>query len=302
MAALITLLLVLLLVIMPVAFISGSLVREGANLYQSIKSGQLNFGAYFQQAMEALPPSVHDLLARFDLADIPSLQEKLSAGAMQVSQFLATQALSIGQDTFQFVISFGIMLYLLFFLLRDGPRLSARISRAIPLSETHKHHLLLKFTTVVRATVKGNIAVAASQGALGGIMFSILGIQGAMLWGVIMAFLSLLPAVGAGLIWAPVAIYFLDRRDGQGRGADPVRRAGHRHGGQHPAPGPGRQGHQDAGLRRADLHAGRHGLVRPERFRHRSLIAALFMACWDLFAPAPEEPAARPAEAPTQQE
>ena len=75
MAALITLLLVLLLVIMPVAFISGSLVREGANLYQSIKSGQLNFGAYFQQAMEALPPSVHDLLARFDLADIPSLQE-----------------------------------------------------------------------------------------------------------------------------------------------------------------------------------------------------------------------------------
>ena len=98
MAALITLLLVLLLVIMPVAFIS-SLVREGANLYQSIKSGQLNFGAYFQQAMEALPPSVHDLLARFDLADIPSLQEKLSAGAMQVSQFLATQALSIGQDS-----------------------------------------------------------------------------------------------------------------------------------------------------------------------------------------------------------
>ena len=73
---------------------------------------------------------------------------------MQVSQFLATQALSIGQDTFQFVISFGIMLYLLFFLLRDGPRLSARISRAIPLSETHKHHLLLKFTTVVRATVR----------------------------------------------------------------------------------------------------------------------------------------------------
>ncbi|MBB1208473.1 AI-2E family transporter, partial [Klebsiella pneumoniae] len=55
----------------------------------------------------------------------------------------------------------------------------------------------------------GNIAVAASQGALGGIIFSILGIQGALLWGVIMGFLSLLPAVGAGLIWAPVAIYFL---------------------------------------------------------------------------------------------
>lgn len=167
-AALITLALVLLLVILPLVVISGSLVSEGANLYQSIKSGQINFGAYFQQAMEALPPSVHDLLARFDLADIPSLQEKLSAGAMQASQFLATQALSIGQDTFQFVISFGIMLYLLFFLLRDGPQLGQRIKRAMPLSDAHKHHLFRKFTTVVRATVKGNIAVAASQGALGG--------------------------------------------------------------------------------------------------------------------------------------
>ena len=66
-----------------------------------------------------------------------------------------------------------------------------------------------KFTTVIRATVKGNIVVAASQGALGGMIFWILGIQGPVLWGVLMAFLSLLPAVGAGLIWVPVAIYFL---------------------------------------------------------------------------------------------
>lgn len=207
-AALITLAMVLLLVILPLVVISGSLVREGANLYQSIKSGQINFGAYFQQAMEALPPSVHDLLARFDLADIPSLQEKLSAGAMQASQFLATQALSIGQDTFQFVVSFAIMLYLLFFLLRDGPQLAQRVKRAVPLSETHKHHLFRKFTTVVRATVKGNIAVAACRAPWGHHFFHP-GDPGALLWGVIMGFLSLLPAVGAGLIWAPVAIYFL---------------------------------------------------------------------------------------------
>jgi predicted PurR-regulated permease PerM len=69
--------------------------------------------------------------------------------------------------------------------------------------------LFAKFTTVVRATVKGNITVAAMQGAPGGAIFSFLDIQGALLWGLVMAFLSLLPAVGAGLIWAPVAIYFL---------------------------------------------------------------------------------------------
>ncbi|MBV6244709.1 AI-2E family transporter, partial [Pseudomonas aeruginosa] len=66
-----------------------------------------------------------------------------------------------------------------------------------------------KFTTVIRATVKGNIAVAATQGALGGLIFWLLGIEGALLWGTLMAFLSLLPAIGAALIWAPVAAYFL---------------------------------------------------------------------------------------------
>jgi predicted PurR-regulated permease PerM len=101
------------------------------------------------------------------------------------------------------------MLYLLFFLLRDGAALGARIGRAIPLETEHKRQLVTKFTTVIRATVKGNIVVAASQGALGGLIFWILGIQGPVLWGVLMAFLSLLPAVGAGLIWLPVAIYFL---------------------------------------------------------------------------------------------
>ena len=56
---------------------------------------------------------------------------------------------------------------------------------------------------------KGNIVVAASQGALGGLIFWVLGIQAPVLWGVLMAFLSLLPAVGASLIWMPVALYYL---------------------------------------------------------------------------------------------
>jgi predicted PurR-regulated permease PerM len=208
-AALATLLLVLVIVIIPLLMIAGGLVQEGALIYQQIKTGDLNFGLYFQQAVDALPTSIHSLLTRFDLTDIRSLQTKLSAGAMQGSQFLATKAFSIGQDTFQFVISFGIMLYLLFFLLRDGPYLARRIRNTIPLSEDHKLHLLQKFTTVIRATVKGNIVVAIAQGALGGLIFWILGIQGALLWGTMMAFLSLLPAIGAALIWGPVAVYFL---------------------------------------------------------------------------------------------
>ena len=208
-AALLTLAMVLLLVILPLTMIAGALVQEGANLYQSMRSGNLDFGKFFQQAIGALPEPVHDLMSRFDVGDVKSIQDKLTAGAMQASQFLATQAFNIGQDTFQFLISFGVMMYLLFFLLRDGSALSRRVRRAVPLSDMHKQHLFRKFTTVIRATVKGNVAVAAAQGALGGIIFWVLGIQGALLWGVVMAFLSLLPAIGAGLIWAPVAVYFL---------------------------------------------------------------------------------------------
>jgi predicted PurR-regulated permease PerM len=208
-AALITLLLIFVVAILPVALITTSLVQEGATLYQQVRSGHLNFGAYFEQAISALPPSIHSLLDRFDLTDIRDIQARLSDGAVQGSQFLATKAFSIGSDTFQFVVSFCIMLYLLFFLLRDGAALSRGISRALPLSEAYKLHLTRKFTTVVRATVKGNVAVAASQGLLGGLAFWYLGIQGSLLWGVLMAFLSLLPAVGAAIIWVPVAAYYL---------------------------------------------------------------------------------------------
>ena len=208
-AALTTLLLCLIMVILPFTLITTSLLQEGVAIYQRIQSGELNFGAYFQQIMSALPSWMVNFLDRMGLTNISELKNMLSNGALQGSQLIATEALNMGQNTFAFIISFGIMLYLLFFLLRDGAVLSAKIKQAIPLSTEHKRHLFSKFTTVVRATVKGNIAVAALQGILGGVMFSFLDIQGALLWGFVMAFLSLLPAVGAGLIWAPVAIYFL---------------------------------------------------------------------------------------------
>jgi len=126
-----------------------------------------------------------------------------------VSQFFATKVLSIGQDTLEVVVGFFITLYLAFFLLRDGRTLTRRVRDAVPLDEDDKRQLFGKFITVIRATVKGNLAVAATQGALGGLAFWVLDIRGALLWAVLMAFLSLLPAVGAGLVWLPVAVYLL---------------------------------------------------------------------------------------------
>jgi predicted PurR-regulated permease PerM len=208
-AAFATLALTILVVILPLTFVAATLVQEIGLAYTQFKSAQPNFAAYFQDAIHWLPDSVQTLLGRFGLTDIPGIQKRLTDGAAAISQFVATQALSIGQNTFQFVVSFGVMLYLVFFLLRDGGEIGRRIRRALPLDEGPKQHLIAKFTTVVRATVKGNIAVAAVQGFLGGMIFMFLGIQGSLLWGVLMGFLSLLPAIGAALVWAPAAAYLL---------------------------------------------------------------------------------------------
>ncbi|TNB91378.1 AI-2E family transporter [Pseudomonas jessenii] len=199
----------LVIAILPVIILSVLLVQEGATLYTNIESGQLDIGAYIAQFKHSLPPYFQHLLDRFGMGELNGLREKIVKASMQGSQVLASQAFSFGQGTFEFVVSFGIMLYLLFFFLRDGAELVRKIRTAVPLEENHKRRLQLKFNRVVRATVKGNLVVAVTQGALGGAIFWFLDIPSALLWAVLMGFLSLLPAVGAGIVWAPVAVYFL---------------------------------------------------------------------------------------------
>lgn len=208
-AALATLAVIVLIVLLPLAFLTASLVSEGAGFYARVQSGELDFGRYFDQIMQALPSWFTERLNQFGLGNVAALKQKLSTALSQGASLIATQALSIGQNTFEFIVNFFITIYLVFFLLRDGARLASRINIAIPLDEQDKRELLLKFTTVIRAAVKGNVVVAIAQGGLGGLAFWFLGVNGALLWAVIMAFLSLLPAIGAGLVWLPVALYFL---------------------------------------------------------------------------------------------
>ncbi|MFW9267957.1 AI-2E family transporter [Pseudomonas sp. D2-30] len=199
----------MLIAVLPVIVISTLLVQEGAALYKSLESGELDVADYLARFKEALPPYFQHLLDRFGLGNLSGLRDKIVKSAMQGSEFFATQAFSFGQGTFQFLVSFFVMLYLLFFFLRDGPELVRKVRFAVPLAEHQKRRLQLKFNRVVRATVKGNLLVAITQGALGGLIFWVLGIPTVLPWAVLMAFLSLLPAVGAGIVWAPVAVYFL---------------------------------------------------------------------------------------------
>ncbi len=207
-AALLTLLLVLVILILPFAVLTAALAQEAAQVYQRLQSGELNPSQYFRGVFNALPDWLTALLDRVGLVDFAALQRRLSAALAQGSQFLATQALGIGQFTFEFVTSLFITLYLAFYLIRDGDSVARAMRDAVPLAPEHKKELISKFNTVIRATVKGNLLVAVIQGALGGLAFWVLGVGGALLWAALMAFLSLLPSIGAGLVWVPVAIYF----------------------------------------------------------------------------------------------
>lgn len=208
-ATFITLGAVIMMVIIPVIGLTMSLVNQGAEIYGRIRSGELNFGAYLAKIIDATPGWLHRMLDAQGLLDLPSIQRRLADSGSEIGQFLASQAVNIGQNTADVLASTGVLLYVLFFLLRDGGQLAAMFYRAIPLEDEPKNHLLGKFSAVVKATVKGNVAVAIVQGVLGGIILWALGIKGVILWSVVMAFLSLLPAVGSGLIWGPIALYFL---------------------------------------------------------------------------------------------
>lgn len=208
-AALAIVTIVLLIVILPLLLIGALLLQEALGVYEKFQGGELSLSRYFQQVFGALPGWISDLLESFGLTSLGSMQERLSMSLMEGSQFVAAKAFDIGQNTFDLVVNLCIVLYLLFFLARDGDDLVRRIRTAVPLHPDQQRELFNRFTTVIRATVKGNVVVAIAQGALGGLAFWLLGVHAPILWAVVMAFLSLLPAIGSALVWFPVAVYFL---------------------------------------------------------------------------------------------
>lgn len=203
--AALTLLVCVVIVVIPVLVISASFVQEGIKLYEAIDSGRLDPRQVVTQIRDAFP-AIQTVLDQLDV-DLDSLRERFSDMAVTASEFVAKRSVSVGAGTFNFLVSLALMLYLAFFLLRDGSKLIDVMVKALPLGDERERSLFRKFAEVTRATVKGNIVVAIVQGALGGIIFWILDIPAALLWGVVMAFLSLIPAVGAALVWFPVAIY-----------------------------------------------------------------------------------------------
>jgi predicted PurR-regulated permease PerM len=203
-AAVLSVFIVVIVVILPLIGIGAAVTREAAALYDRLDDGDLGLQSLYARAQQSMP-SVTATIERFGL-DPSQLGDQLSNAAVTVSRFIAERAVAIGQDTLRATVFFFLMLYLLFFFLRDGPLMLDALVRALPLGDRRERHLLERFAAVSRATIKGTLVVGIVQGTIGGIAFAVLGIAAPVLWGVVMALLSILPAVGTALVWLPAAI------------------------------------------------------------------------------------------------
>jgi len=212
-AAVATLLVIVAIVIVPLIVIGALLVRQAAAVYEHLEAGSVDFRSYLLQVANALPDWATNILTAIGITNLDDLQARIASGLRAASELLAGQLVALGQNTFSFVVGLFVMLYLLFFLLRDGDALARKINDAVPLRSEQRLALVDKFTTVIRAMIKGTLAVAGVQGALGGLIFWLLGIPAPALWGVVMGILSLLPAIGSPIVWGPVGIYLLATGD-----------------------------------------------------------------------------------------
>ena len=208
-AAFISVMICILLVVIPFIMLVSLLAAEAARAYQMLTSAPPDIASMLDRAWDALPDGIHNILDRLNLPTASEVAARFSTVLENVLQFIGKGFYSFSQGAIGFTIAFGVALYLLFFMFRDGVQLSQTLRIASPLTPRQTDVLLNTFASVVTATVKGNIIIAAIQGAIGGVTLWFLGIGAPILWGVVMAVLSLIPAVGAGLIWAPIGIYLL---------------------------------------------------------------------------------------------
>lgn len=206
-AAFATIVFILVMVVFPLYVLGVAVVREGQMLYQNLMANGVDVNAVVSY-LEAATPRLREWLASYNI-DLNKIQDSLSGSAVTVSQMVASRTLLYAQNAFWIGALFFLMMYVLFFFLRDGDKITAGLIRALPLGDDRERQLMTRFAVVARATMKGTLIVGMAQGALGGLVLWLLGVGAPILLGVLMVFVSILPAVGPALVWFPIALYLL---------------------------------------------------------------------------------------------
>ncbi|MFH1279466.1 MAG: AI-2E family transporter [Candidatus Eisenbacteria bacterium] len=200
-----TLFLLLTIVVVPLLAILGLVAKQAYSISQIV-------GPWIQVQLRQ-----PDLL----LEKIPGIERLapyhapiLGKGAEMVGSlgtFLFNSLSATTKGTVAFLFKFFLFLYTMFFFLVDGGPILKKVLHYLPLAEKDERRMVDKFTSVTRATLKGTLVVGLLQGTLAGIAFWIVGIQGALFWGTVMTFLSIIPGIGTALVWAPAMVILFAR-------------------------------------------------------------------------------------------
>ncbi len=202
-AALLTILLILIVVLVPMYFIGTLVTREAISLYVNLSQGDITSINVLTQINSLLVP-----LQQFGV-DTSNIQNELVSLAQSFSAKISVYALDIGRATAGTIVATLLTLYILFFTLRDGKSIGKRIMQVLPLGDEREKMLFKRFVSIVQAMFKGTFAIAAVQGVIGGVLFLVVGIEGAALWAFVMALFALIPAVGPAIVWLPTGLLLL---------------------------------------------------------------------------------------------
>lgn len=208
-AAGLTLLIIFFVLMVPAAWIASLVVQEALTLLATLQQQPLDLAVLFDQVYGMLPKVAQEAVNRSGWGNVTMVQARLQELLTESAGMIAGQAVSIGSGALSFFLSFGVALYVMYFLLRDGERIGRTVLCAVPVERSIAERLAGRFLGIVRATIKGTGVVALVQGALGTITLTIAGVPSALLFGVIMAIFALVPVIGSGAVWVPAGLYLL---------------------------------------------------------------------------------------------
>ncbi|MBH41387.1 MAG: hypothetical protein CL685_01600 [Candidatus Magasanikbacteria bacterium] len=203
-SASVTVIIVIVTLFLPLMLLSTLLVHESAQIFQKISEG--NYLDKLGNIATQIEGTSYEPIATA-LKD--NWSEYAASGAQSISVLVFKQIKSITENSVRFTFMAFIMLYTLFYFLKDGKRILHKIMRLSPIGDTYEKTLYSRFTSTARATLKGTLIIGGIQGFLGWILFVITGIDGAFVWGVIMTILSIIPAIGSFLVWLPIGVIML---------------------------------------------------------------------------------------------
>jgi predicted PurR-regulated permease PerM len=202
-----TLLILVMLAVGPLGAFGGLVISQALEVSEkAIPWARQHFGP-------ASGFDVHNWLeARFPklapyLPDQQTIVDNIGLAAKSAGGFLVAAASRMTAGTAAFLLDAFVMLYAMFFFLRDGKAVLEKIFYYIPLRHADEVQMVERFTSVTRATIKGTVIIGIVQGTLAGLALWAGGIDGAAFWGTIMVILSVIPGVGSALVWVPAVIY-----------------------------------------------------------------------------------------------